>query len=35
MTKLKIAPAGVDLKALLQSDQDGFRAVLQLSDAFG
>jgi len=29
MTKLKIAPAGVDLKALLQSDEDGFRAVLQ------
>ena len=29
MTKLKIAPTGVDLKALLLSDEDGFRAVLQ------
>lgn len=29
MTKLKIAPSGADMKALLLSDEDGFRAVLQ------
>ena len=29
MTKLKLAPFGADMKALLLSDEDGFRAVLQ------
>jgi putative transposase len=29
MTKLKIAPAGAEMKALLLSDEDGFRAVLR------
>lgn len=29
MTKLSVAPSGADLKALLLSDEDGFRAVLQ------
>ena len=29
MTKLKIAPTGADMKALLLSDENGFRAVLQ------
>ena len=29
MTKLKLAPVGADMKALLLSDEDGFRAVLQ------
>jgi putative transposase len=29
MTKLKIAPTGADMKALLESDENGFRAVLQ------
>jgi putative transposase len=29
MTKREVTPAGVDLKALLLSDEDGFRAVLQ------
>jgi hypothetical protein len=29
MTKLKIAPCGAELKALLLSDEDGFRSVLQ------
>lgn len=29
MTKLKIAPSGAEMKALLLSDEDGFRALLQ------
>ena len=29
MTQLKLAPFGADMKALLLSDEDGFRAVLQ------
>jgi putative transposase len=29
MTKLKVAPSGADFKALLLSDEDGFRSVLQ------
>jgi hypothetical protein len=29
MTKLKIAPFGAEMKALLLSDEKGFRAVLQ------
>ncbi len=29
MTKLKIAPGGAEMKALLLSDEHGFRAVLQ------
>jgi hypothetical protein len=29
MTKLKIAPFGAEMKALLLSDENGFRAVLQ------
>ena len=29
MTKLKVAPRGADFKALLLSDEDGFRGVLQ------
>jgi putative transposase len=29
MTKMKIAPVGADMKSLLLSDEDGFRAVLQ------
>src|ERR1700737_2290097 len=29
MTKLKVAPSGADFKALLLSDEDGFRGVLR------